>query len=174
MYLNPEFDYFEMDITGSTKEIFPKFLHDLKVVFDPLHVGLLNLAIGLHTLNSRGFTRFSLADLDTEAGPAFVATLAQLRGVFFVFMPSAGRQNYGLQSGLGLRRKFYNLSFPIMTRTPVFERRLDPRPVAKDLGSIYVGDADPRVMVRQWHQLPEFRDFRAPHPAPVSFCFRAS
>ncbi len=151
--MNPEFDYLEIHLEGFTRDAFIKFLHDLKTVYDPLHIGLLNLVIGLHTLNPWDLRQLSDADLDTGAGSAFKATLAQLREVFFVFAPHNGRQNFGLMSGMNVRQKSYNRFLPIIARTPTFERYPDPRPIAEDLKKVYVGDVDPRFTVGLWQRM---------------------
>ncbi|OIW30034.1 hypothetical protein CONLIGDRAFT_680825 [Coniochaeta ligniaria NRRL 30616] len=91
LYLNPDFDCLEINATDPIQETFVKFLRDLKTVYDPLHVGLLNLAVGMYTLclwDTR--RRPEPIEIDDDDRVAFTATLAQLREVFFVLAPPAG------------------------------------------------------------------------------------
>ena len=153
LYLNPEFDYLELVPSLPLKETFIKFLHDLKISYDPMHVGILNLAMNMHVLNTWDIRHLEPTEIDQGVREGFAATLTQLRQVFFVLGPSVGRQNFGLFSGMNLRDKFYNRSIPIMSRVPTFERLRDPRPISEDLKRVYVGSVDPRVLVGWWNRV---------------------
>ncbi|KAH8884083.1 hypothetical protein GQ53DRAFT_880387 [Thozetella sp. PMI_491] len=87
-YLNPEVDYLEIETGPPYHAIFVTFLHDLKVVYDPRHVGLLNLAVAHRTMHNWNLSRHEPADVDSKSMRGFTGTLVQLREVFIVFTPS--------------------------------------------------------------------------------------
>lgn len=153
LHINPEWDFLHISAEWPPKDTLVGFLYHLKTIHDPRHVGLLNLAVDRNGLN--GFCLYELlsSDLDSEVWSAFVETLTQLREVWFVSNPRAGRQIVGPLSGLPTCETMFNRSLPIMTMVPMFERlHRDPRAIAQDLKAL-TGLAGLRDVIELWLQL---------------------
>jgi hypothetical protein len=154
LYLNPEHDFLQITPKSPVKKTLIAFLHDLKKVHDPRHIGLLNLAMTLNDLNAHDLHRMQPSHLDPEVRTSFTETLSQLHEVFFVESARAGRWILGPLSGILTSDYFFNRSMPILANTPSFERlQRDPRNVKADLRRVFVGTADPRQMVKIWRDL---------------------
>ena len=154
LYFNPEYDFLHLSPEWRLKETMVEFLYHLKTIHDHRHIGLLNLAVELNDLTANDLYMFQPSDLSPLAKEAVVETLVQLREVFFISMVRAGRQKYGLMSGMDASHTFLNRSFPIMAMSPTFERlRRDPRPIAHDLKRVYTGMSDRRQMLDLWRRL---------------------
>ncbi|KAI1454817.1 hypothetical protein F4805DRAFT_299305 [Annulohypoxylon moriforme] len=86
VHINPEYDFIQF-ISGNSdmsKEL--QFIHDLKTIHDPRHVGLLNLAITFHQLLR--VNKIDPSTLNPSLKRVIVETLCQLEEVYFV-MPIA-------------------------------------------------------------------------------------
>lgn len=156
-YFNPEYDFFHIGTESSlqpVKDTLVEFLYHLKTTYDPRHVGLLNWALDLNTLNGNDFYLLQPSHIDAEVKAAFVETLAQLQEVFFVSTPRGGRHILGWRSGIPTSETILNRSFPIVTMTPTFERlQRDPRPIDQDLKQVFVGTWDQRDAIVLWQKL---------------------
>ena len=129
------------------------FVHRLKTIHDPRHVGLLNLAIAINSLNSNDIIRVEPSALDSVTRSAFVETLTQLREVWFVSTPLVGRQIVGPLSGLETAGAILNRAFPTVSTLPTFKRLpRDPRSISKDLKNTY-GLASSRDALEYWLRL---------------------
>ena len=154
LHFNPEYDFLHISSKSPVKDTLVDFLYHLKTTHDPRRVGLLNLAVELNDLKGNDLGNLKSSDLDPRVRTAFVETLTQLREVFFVSKPRAGRQILGYQSGIPTSETIFNRSFPILAMAPTFERlHRDPRPIAQDLRQVFVGTFDPRHMLHLWRQL---------------------
>ena len=153
LHINPEWDFLHISAEWPAKDTLVSFLYHLKTIHDPRHIGLLNLAGDGNGLNGNGLHELLLSDLDSEVRSAFVETLTQLREVWFVSTPRAGRQIVGPLSGLPTCETMFNRSLPIMTVVPMFERlHRDPRAIAQDLKAL-TGLAGLRDVIQLWLQL---------------------
>ncbi|KAK8085198.1 hypothetical protein PG997_006469 [Apiospora hydei] len=125
-------------------------MFDLKA-YDPLGIGLCNLAASQKTISSSRWSELKPDHLDPPARTAYLDTLLQLREVFFVNIASFARSNAGPLSpirGLGVR---FNDAFPIMTKEPAFDRlRPDPRPIEGNLEKVIIATPDPREIINSW------------------------
>ncbi|KAK3327018.1 hypothetical protein B0T19DRAFT_420609 [Cercophora scortea] len=154
LYFNPDHDF--LHITNDTGQV-ADFLHDLRTVHDPRGVGLLNLAVDGNGLTGPGGLcgiASSLATLPPELRDSFVATLTQLREVFFLQIQHTGRHVLGYRSGAPTADNLLNLSFPILPVGPSFNRLpRDPRAAAAhDLAQVFI-NLDPREMLHAWRRL---------------------
>ncbi|KAK8069195.1 hypothetical protein PG994_005811 [Apiospora phragmitis] len=153
LYLNPEYDFLHLETRFPAKDTVVDYMFDIKA-YDPLGVGLRNLAIDQNTIQSSGWVALKPEHLDLPARTAYLETLSQLREVFWVNITSFARRNAGPLSpirGLGVR---FNDGFPIMTREPVFDRlRADPRPIDENLEKVIIATPDPREIMKSWHRL---------------------
>jgi hypothetical protein len=150
LHYNPEYDFLHIysRIPGTNWVI--NFLQDLKTLYDPLHVGLRNLAIDHTDLLATGWS-----DLDARDRTAFIELITQLHEVFFLLRSAVGRTLFGLMSGMTVHDVYFNRSLPIMPLAPRFERSYrDPRPIAEDLGRFYIGmtESVPRKWYNLWRQ----------------------
>ena len=151
IYINPEYDYLFISPEWSVKNSLFDFLYHLKNTYDPLGVGLLNIAVDTNSLNANDLYLMQPSDIDTGAFKATQSILTHLREVWFVSTPRAGRQVMGYMSGLPTGDTFWNRSLPIMARPSSFERlERDPRDIADDLKRVHVGLSDPRQMYMRW------------------------
>ncbi|KAK8131406.1 pectinesterase precursor [Apiospora sp. TS-2023a] len=153
LYLNPEYDFLHLETKSPAANAVVDYMFDLKA-YDPLDIGLCNLAVSRDTLHASGWLELLPEHLDPPARTAYVETLSQLREVFWVTVTSFARSNAGPLSpirGVGVR---FSDGFPIMTREPVFDRlRNDPRPINRDLEKVIIATPDPRETINPWHQL---------------------
>ncbi|KAK8021684.1 hypothetical protein PG990_006822 [Apiospora arundinis] len=131
IYLSPEYDIIHLERIGSPmKDTLVAFFYNMKTC-DPKGVGLLNLAVDRAVI-----VRWCMLDLDCLDPPAreaYVATLSQLREVFWITYTNRGQISGHAQCvqkrAIGVRFDDEGECFPIMTLEPVFERlRRDPRP----------------------------------------------
>ncbi|KAI0835897.1 hypothetical protein F5Y06DRAFT_274702 [Hypoxylon sp. FL0890] len=151
LYFNPEYDFLYVNTdTGHIAELF----HDLKTIHDPRGVGLLNLAVDRGSLTGGfGLCTIDLSALNPLVKSSFTETLTQLREVFFVQVQRTGRHVFGYRSGALTPENQMNLSFPIFTMGPGFDRLdRDPRPIEQDLAKVFV-NVDPRPMLHAWGRL---------------------
>ncbi|KAK6841166.1 hypothetical protein PG987_002026 [Apiospora arundinis] len=166
IYLSPEYDIFHPERIGdSVEDTLVAFFYNMKT-YDPKGVGLLNLAVDRtvilhwHTLEPDC--------LDPPAREAYLATLSQLREVFWITYTNRGQTSGHVRSpsrrAIGIRFDDEGECIPIMTLEPVFERlRRDPRPnIAREslsqttftpLYSRVRPLADPRVTQQQWREV---------------------
>ncbi|MCJ1284381.1 hypothetical protein MMC26_003712 [Xylographa opegraphella] len=134
---NPEYDFLHISPEIPVKDTLVDFLYHLKVICDPRHVGLLNLAVELNDLNANDLDMLKSSDLESRIRTVFVETLAQLHEVFLICTERAGRQILGFQSEILTAETIFNRSLPIMAMTPGFERlHHDPRPITHDLQQV--------------------------------------
>ncbi|KAL9023694.1 MAG: hypothetical protein Q9196_007038, partial [Gyalolechia fulgens] len=152
LYVNPEYDFLRISPEMPVKDTLVNFLYHFKTTYDIRGVGILNLALGFNDLNGNDLYALEPSDLEPKFRNAFLDTFTQLREVFFLSTPRAGRQVNGLLSGLCTSETWFNRSFPIMTGTPTFRRRhRDPRPINQDLRKVLLsGGSDPREMLDLW------------------------
>ncbi|PYI09231.1 hypothetical protein BO78DRAFT_363397 [Aspergillus sclerotiicarbonarius CBS 121057] len=166
-YFNPEYDILGIYPRPPVRDTLLEFLHRLKHTHDPRRVGLLNLAMDENDLGANDLYALEPAD-DSISPPvrrSFTETLMQLREVFFVEVPQAGRQIVGWSSGLFTNDTIFNRSFPIMAMSSTFDRLpRDPREISDDLKHVLVGTSDPRVTVGRWGRLlRRWSVFPSPH-----------
>ncbi|KAK8052729.1 hypothetical protein PG996_012030 [Apiospora saccharicola] len=111
-------------------------MFDLKA-YDPLGIGLRNLAISRDALHSSGWLKLLPEHLDPPVRTAYLEILFLLREVPV--------------RGVGVR---FSDGFPIMTREPVFDRlRTDPGPINRDLEKVIIATPDPRETMNPGHEL---------------------
>ncbi|KAI1205631.1 uncharacterized protein F4807DRAFT_277797 [Annulohypoxylon truncatum] len=161
-YFNPDYDYIHQ--VGyrdwSTIDNLVKFIHDLKTIHDPLHVGLLNLAIDFPTLN--GLCRLDFHSLGPLLATSFAETLSRLQEVFFVWpvkIPQRSQRHLGRDQDPG--SGFHDIrrvpSLPVMAWVPGFHRlHHDPRPIEHDLVIILDtmhGRRNPSIITAKWGKL---------------------
>lgn len=155
-YFNPEYDFLLLGEDWSlwpAKDTLINFLYHLKTVYDPLRIGLLNLAVGTNSLIGIDLSPTEASAVPSHILSSFIETITQLQEVFFYCTPRGGRQILGWLSGGITPDTILNRSFPIMARAPTFDRiRRDPRPVNEDLKQVFVGTYDQRRTIRLWHQ----------------------
>ncbi|KAM0793989.1 hypothetical protein BDR22DRAFT_877317 [Usnea florida] len=151
--INPEWDILYVNAEWPAKDTLIAFIHRLKTVYDPRHVGLLNLAIAINGLTGNDIIGVNPSDIKSDTRSAFVETLTQLREVWFVSTPLVGRQITGPLSGFGTAGALFNRAFPILSTPPTFERLpRDPRSISKDLEKTY-GLASSRDALDYWLRL---------------------
>ncbi|KAI1636978.1 hypothetical protein F4809DRAFT_606414 [Biscogniauxia mediterranea] len=163
LYFNPEHDF--LHVSQQTNELV-RFVYDLRTIYDPRHVGLLNLAIDSTGLTgSCGLCLLDPAKLEPGLRKEFAATLQQLQEVFFVSIQGTGRQTQGILGGAPTNEFSFNRAFPVMAASSTSFERLarDPRPIAGHLKHVFVS-SDPRPMVRGWQRLLTNFDVSEPPP----------
>lgn len=134
LHFNPESDILYISAEWPAKDTLIAFIHRLKTIHDPRHVGLLNLAIDANGLSGNDIIGVQPSEVKSETRSAFVETLTQLREVWLVSTPLVGRQIVGPLSGFGTAGAIFNRAFPIVSTLATFERLpRDPRSISKDL-----------------------------------------
>ncbi|KAI8630374.1 hypothetical protein F5Y19DRAFT_484244 [Xylariaceae sp. FL1651] len=165
LFFNPEFDILHIH-PGREIHDFVDFLHDLRA-YDPLDIGLLNLALDHNgVINLSGI---KMSDLELASRVAFMDTLANLRQVYFLCLENAGRIYLGPRGGIPMVTGFeIHRSRPIMSAIPTFDRiAQDPRDgMTRDLSRVFVGTFDPRQLICRWHLLLDTWQIRHPHKGP--------
>lgn len=118
------------------------FFYDLKFKYDPLDVGIRNLALCRRTLdNSPGiFLPLPAAKTNTSRMRAFKDIISQLEEVFFVSVQHIARQILGRDTGALVRYETsFNRSFSITAMALNFDRLVqDPRQAGEDLESLSI------------------------------------
>lgn len=153
LYFNPEFDFLRISLQWFVKNTLLDFIHRLKTVYDPHHIGLLNLALNVNDLNGNDIYMIHPSDLDPEVRKSFIDTLNQLQEVFFLSNTGHGRQILGWSSSI-TGDTIINRSIPIGPRTPTFERLgRDPRAIAEDLTHVFIGGLNRKRVITLWQQL---------------------
>ncbi|KAL8938345.1 MAG: hypothetical protein Q9216_003946 [Gyalolechia sp. 2 TL-2023] len=152
LYINPEYDILRLSPGMPVKDTLVNFLYHLKITYDNKWVGLLNLALDGNDLTSNDLYLLNPFELEPKLRSAFLQTFTQLRDVFFMETPRAGRQVTGILSGLLTRETWFNRSFPILAEVPKFDLLpRDPRPISKDLKRVLLsGGSDPRCTLDRW------------------------
>ncbi|CAJ2503799.1 Uu.00g111930.m01.CDS01 [Anthostomella pinea] len=148
---NPEFDFLHIR-PGRGAESFAYLVHDLKT-YDPLEVGLLNLAMDGD--NIRALRKVEPSRLDAPTSRAFEDTMSKLRQFYYLCVENAGRVWLGYLSGVPAMRSriAFHRSCPIWSKIPTFDLvPRDTRPCGGDLQRVFVGTCDPREMVIEWRQ----------------------
>ncbi|KAJ5945890.1 hypothetical protein N7454_002729 [Penicillium verhagenii] len=151
-YINPECDTIQLDIKGSSSGAsIIHFLHALKN-YDPLHVGLLSLALDKPSL-------LNIHQFASQAGPnisslgsrsAFLAPVTQLQHLYFVGTRAA-RQVFNRAAPYNW--PMFNRALPIRPVTSRFELlHRDPRSIELDLARQHLGE-DPREMIIAWREI---------------------
>lgn len=149
LYFNPEYDFLQVNIASEVGDCLVEFLHYLKTVYDPIGVGLLNLAADLNNIGS--FKESDMEDIESPSKESFLATINQLQEVFILHKLAVGRRNTGLLGGMTVNDVFFNGSLPIMPLHPHFERLgTDPRPIKQDLARVYLGNSSPPEALDRW------------------------
>ena len=153
LYLNPEWDILYISAEWPAKDTLIAFIYRLKTIYDPRHIGLLNLAIDGSGLNGNDVNGVQPLEVKSEIRSAFIETLTQLREVWIVSTPVVGRQIVGPLSGFGTAGAMFNRAFPIMGTLPTFERLpRDPRSISKDLENTS-GLGSSRDVLQYWLRL---------------------
>ena len=153
LHFNPEWDILHINAEWPAQDILIPFLHRLKTLHDPRHVGLVNLA--LTGLSGCDILNVQPSAIPSQIRSGFAETLAQLQEVWFVSTPVVGRQIAGPlgKYEMGTTEAMYNRSLPIATTLPTFERfPQDPRSISKDLENTPGLDYKREVM-QYWLQL---------------------
>lgn len=160
LYFNPECDFFLIKSDGCLDDCrikchAPELFYDLKTLYDPRGIGILNLALeGTDLWGSRGFSAIDHTALSPSLKTNFQESFLQLRQFFLVCKQSGvGRYVYGMLNNAPTHDFQENLSFPISAPTVNFTRyQPDPRPIGDDLREILVtGSIDDYVC--QWQRL---------------------
>ena len=134
LYLNPEWDFLYINAEWPPKDTLIAFIYRLKTIYDPRHIGLLNLAIDGSGLNGNDIIGVQPLEVKSEIRSAFIETLTQLREVWIVSSPVVGRQIVGPLSGFDIAGAMFNRAFPILSTLSTFELLPhDPRSISKDL-----------------------------------------
>jgi hypothetical protein len=145
LYFNPEYDYLQISarmMMHHTTNWFADFLHDLKNVYDPRQVGLLNLIYDY--LLQVDYNKYHA--LTAQRQKAISDTIAQLQEVLIY----GGRSHYDSHPQPEL---FINRSFPVSPISPTFDRlSRDPRPIEQDLKRVPL-HSDPRIIYNLWRHL---------------------
>jgi len=97
------------------------FLYNLKTTYDPLHVGLRNLATDQNPLTFLLYSLDLLNHIDIKFRETIGNIYSQLHQVFFVSIPSSRRQVYYRLHRLWIDRNIFNHSYPIIAQTGLFE-----------------------------------------------------
>ncbi|KAJ6102503.1 hypothetical protein N7486_004930 [Penicillium sp. IBT 16267x] len=150
-YIHPEYDILQFDIREPLSGAFIDFLYVLKKDYDPLHVGLLSLALDKPSLlNIHRFTTQEDSKIPSlEAIPASLDPIIQLRELYFVGTHSA-RQIFN--HTVPYDWPVFNRALPIRPATCTFTLLpRDPRSIHQDLTHQYLGE-DPREMVIAWRE----------------------
>lgn len=161
LYFHPDHDFLRITAAWSVKNTLFPFLHLLNTNYDPLHVGLRNLIIGVNDLsnNDLQLTDPSTPDLDVSMKETFSNILKNIHQVFFYSTVTfAGRQIFGqIKFALLTNETKYNRSIPIQVQAPIFDRLVqDPRrAIGEDLKGMYVGNNDPQNGFRTWNAILE-------------------
>jgi hypothetical protein len=92
LYFNPEYDFLYISSEVWVENTLVDFLYHLRTIYDPHHIGLLNLAVDINGLNANNLYQLEPLVLDPRVRAAFVETLTQLQEVFFVSRQAVGRQ----------------------------------------------------------------------------------
>ncbi|KAJ4328954.1 hypothetical protein N0V84_000525 [Fusarium piperis] len=149
-YFNPEYDFFHvrqesMDMVD--------FFYDLKFKYDPLHIGIRNLALCYRTLgnNPGRLAPLPASNTKPEAAKAFKDIVSQLKEVFFVSVQHIARQILGRDTGaLVFYETSFNRSFPITAMALNFDRLgQDPRQAGEDFKSLSIM-GNPRELYTSW------------------------
>lgn len=152
-YFNPEFDFLKIYSQWLVKDTLLDFIHRLKTVYDPRHIGLLNLAVTINDLNANDHFMVQPADVNPEVRKSFTDTLNQLQEVFFLSTRGQGRQILGWTSNIS-GDTILTRSIPIAQRTPTFERLgRDPRAIAEDLTHIYLDASSLKDVITLWQRM---------------------
>ena len=177
LYLNPEWDVLYINAYWPAKDILIAFIYRLKTIYDPRHIGLLNLAIDGSGLNGTDINGVQPLEVMSDIRSAFVETLTQLREVWIVSTPVVGRQIVGPLSGFETAGAMFNRAFPILSLSSTFERfPRDPRSISKDLENTSGLGSSRDVLqywlrlLKRWHISPQklrYRFFLAFDPRMV-------
>lgn len=147
---NPEYDF--LRITTRLPRL-ADFLHDLKTIYDPHHVGLLNLAVEQSMLAMLIYSLDVPDQMDAEVREMLGEIFSQLHEVWFVTVAGAGRQ-LPRRTHIPIPRDIFNRSYPIMAQTATFERlRRDPRDITRDLDRITMKTFDSRHTLHDWNEV---------------------
>ena len=153
LHINPECDTLYLNAEWPAKNTLIAFIHRLKTIYDPRHIGLLNLAIAINGLQGNDIIEVEPSGLESDTRSAFAETLTQLREVWFVSISLVGRQIVGPLMGFGMAGALFNRAFPIASTVPTFELLpRDPRSISKDLEKTH-GLASSRDALEYWLQL---------------------
>ena len=167
LYLNPEWDTLYISAEWPAKDTLIAFIYRLKTIYDPRHIGLLNLAIDGSGLNGNDINGVQPLEVKSEIRSAFIETLTQLREVWIVSTPVVGRQIVGSLSGFGTSGAMFNRAFPILSTLSTFERLpRDPRSISKDLENTS-GLGSSRDVLQYWLRL-----LKKWHISPQKFRYR--
>ena len=174
LYLNPEWDIFYINAEWPAKDSLIAFIYRLKTIYDPRHIGLLNLAIDRNGLTGNDIGGVQPLEVKSEIRSAFIEALTHLREVWIVSTPVVGRQIVGPLSGFGTSGTIFNRAFPILSTFSTFELLpRDPRSISRDLKNTYGLDSSRNVLqywlrlLKKWHISPRklrYRSFLAFDP----------
>lgn len=150
LHFNPEHDFLYLS-GDSGKNI--EFVHDLKAVYDPLRVGLLNVAMDRRgMLSLKGFHTIDPLSLDPVVREGFCRTLTQLKNVYCMQFQDLGRIVLGLRDGASEDVYTFNRAFPIAPESLRFDLiGPDPRHGSFGLKSTFL-TANPRCMIAAWRE----------------------
>lgn len=153
LYLNPEWDFLYINAEWPAKDTLIAFICRLMTIYDPRHIGLLNLAIDGNGLTGNDIIGVQPLEVKSEIRSAFIETLTQLREVWIVSTAVVGRQIVGPLSGFGTAGAMFNRSFPILSTLSTFERLpRDPRSISRDLKNTS-GLGSSRDVLQYWLRL---------------------
>ena len=111
LHVKPKWDILYITAEWPAKDTLIAFIHRLKTIHDPRHVGLLNLAISVNGLTGNDIIGVNPSEVESDTRSAFVETLTQLREVWFVSTPAVTRQIVGPLSGFGTAGAMFNRGF---------------------------------------------------------------
>ncbi|KAI0528202.1 hypothetical protein F5B22DRAFT_584156 [Xylaria bambusicola] len=154
LFLNPELDILYIKL-GRNARGFVDLVYNLRA-YDPLDVGLLNLALEKNVVGN--LSKINIFESETHVQKAFRDTVTNLRQVYLLVLENAGRMYLGPLNGISTQIGYeLHRSRPIMSSTPTFERvGRDPRSsMERDLSRVFAGTFDPRQMLYRWRRLLE-------------------
>ncbi|KAI0141598.1 hypothetical protein GGR57DRAFT_487262 [Xylariaceae sp. FL1272] len=137
VYFCPERDFVQL---RGDPSLVPQFLHDLKTIHDPRHVGILNLAIGEDVLDKADDMPASPNSGPFSTNPSlaqsFRATMRQLRQIFFIHEAEwVDRRVLSSRHSIGMGDlDLLNTSRPVEAEVPGFNMiGADPRDISRHL-----------------------------------------
>jgi 2EXR family len=162
LHLDPEHDIIQVSPLWGVRDAMADFFFRLKTTYDPLRIGIRNLAMDGNDLRGSDLLHIQPSDLDPPVRSALVDLFTELREFYFVSKQTVGRLILGFHHGVFSTGMVFNRSFPILPMSPGIEYwDRDPRPIDEDLKRVLV-QPDPRGMIQSWQQV--LREFSISPP----------
>lgn len=172
MLFNPEHDILHIEAEAPVQETLVDFLWDLKA-YDPKDVGLLKLAVDLHSFCANDLPYLQRSDLLLiRQRAALVDTLSQLTAVWFVVQQAHKKPRHWPRDAASTPQPTSaGMVGPPSSggESATFERAGPNRwrGASRALERVWVGDVDPREVVFRWRRL--LRTWGVAHDAAVDY-----